>query len=45
MKLLNKPLCRLFGHKFVPKIHDMYCIRCGISRPMTLKEKGYIING
>ena len=44
MKLLNKLLCKLFGHKFVPKLKDMYCIRCGISRPMTLDEKGYKIS-
>lgn len=44
MKLLNKLLCKLFGHKFVPKLTDMYCIRCGISRPMTLGERGYKSN-
>lgn len=44
MNLLNKLLCKLFGHKFVPKLKDMYCIRCGISRPKTLEEKGYRTN-
>ena len=38
MNLLNKLLCKLFGHKWRPKLKDMYCIRCGTSRPMTLSE-------
>ena len=38
MSLLNKLLCKLFGHKWKPKLKDMYCIRCGTSRPMTLSE-------
>ena len=39
MSLLNKLLCRLFGHKWRPKLKDMYCIRCGASRPKTFSEK------
>lgn len=38
MKLLNKLLCKLFGHKWKPKLKDMYCIRCGVSRPKTFSE-------
>lgn len=44
MNLLNKLLCKLFGHKYVPKLKDMYCIRCGVSRPKILTEKGYTIS-
>lgn len=33
MNLLNKLLCKLFGHKWVLKLKDMYCIRCGVSIP------------
>ena len=38
MNLLNKLLCKLFGHKWRPKLKDMYCIRCGVSRPKTFCE-------
>jgi hypothetical protein len=38
MNLLNKLLCKLFGHKWRPKLKDMYCIRCGASRPKTFSE-------
>ena len=38
MKFINKLLCKLSGHKWRPKLKDMYCIRCGASRPMTLSE-------
>jgi hypothetical protein len=44
MRLLNKVLCKLLGHKWRPKLKDMYCIRCGVSRPKTLEEKGSKIN-
>lgn len=44
MHLLNKLLCKLLGHKWRPKFKDMYCIRCGVSRPKTLEEKGYKIS-
>lgn len=44
MNLLNKLLCKLLGHKYVHKLKDMYCIRCGISRTKTLEEKGYKIS-
>ena len=44
MSIINKLLCKLLGHKWRPKIKDMYCIRCGASRPMTLEEKGYKSN-
>lgn len=44
MKLLNKVLCKLLGHKWRPKLKDMYCIRCGVSRAKTLEEKGYKIS-
>lgn len=44
MNIINKLLCKLFGHKWVSKLKDMYCVRCGISRPMTLEEKGYKSN-
>ena len=38
MNLINKLLCKLLGHKFVPKLKDMYCIRCGTSRQKTFSE-------
>jgi hypothetical protein len=38
MNLLNKLLCKLLGHKWRPKLKDMYCIRCGVSRPKTFSE-------
>lgn len=39
MSLINKLLCKLFGHKYVHKLKDIYCTRCGVSRPKTLEEK------
>jgi hypothetical protein len=38
MKFINKLLCKLLGHKWRPKLKDMYCIRCGTSRPKTFSE-------
>ena len=44
MKFIDKLLCKLLGHKWRPKLKDMYCIRCGVSRPKTLEEQGYKIS-
>lgn len=39
MNLINKLICLVLGHKWVDKIHDQYCTRCGISRPKP--NRGY----
>ncbi len=38
MNIINKLLCKLLGYKWVSKLKDMYCTRCGISRPKTDKD-------
>lgn len=40
-KIIKKLFCWVLGHNYHPKIKDMYCVRCGTSRPKTAEEMGY----